>query len=107
MSRFRGAIDRIVSGEEPASVVDDLLEVSPPGWSGTVKKMLSKHSDKFGTGPGQLNPYAIAWSKHGKGQHAHKKPVKYKEKEWSKRRKAHPDRKDWKSSYRPVRKKDA
>jgi hypothetical protein len=52
----------------------NLNEKSPAGWSGTIRAMITKHPDKFGTEKGKLNPYAIAHSMKKKGA----KP-KYKE----------------------------
>lgn len=49
-----------------------LTEVSPPGWSGTVKAM-KKH-------PEIEEPYSLAWSMHKKGAKPHKKPEKGKPK---------------------------
>jgi DNA-directed RNA polymerase subunit RPC12/RpoP len=43
-------------------------EVSPPGWSGTVKAM-KKHKDI-------TNPFALAWSMKNKGAKPHYKPEK-------------------------------
>jgi rubrerythrin len=51
-----------------------LLEVSPAGWSGTVRAMITKHPDKFDSkskGGGKLNPYAIAHSMKKKGAKSH------------------------------------
>jgi len=45
-----------------------LGEVSPPGWSGTVKAM-KKHKDI-------TNPYALAWSMKNKGAKPHYKDMK-------------------------------
>ena len=42
-------------------------EVAPPGFSGTIKKML-KHKKI-------TNPYALAWSMYKKGDKPHEKPV--------------------------------
>ena len=42
-------------------------EVSPPGWSGTVKAM-KKHKDIS-------NPFALAWHMRKKGDKAHYKPM--------------------------------
>ena len=44
-------------------------EVSPPGWSGTVKAM-KKHKKKID------NPYALAWHMKKKGDKPHYKPEK-------------------------------
>lgn len=44
----------------------DFNEVSPPGWSGTVKAM-KKHKEID-------NPFALAWSMKKKGDKAHYKP---------------------------------
>lgn len=54
-------------------------EVAPPGWSGTVRAMQTKHSDKFdkeskGQG-GKINPYALAWSMKNKGAKSHYKQM--------------------------------
>lgn len=48
-----------------------LNEVSPPGWSGTVKAM-KKHKDID-------NPFALAWSMKNKGEKPHYKPEKKNE----------------------------
>jgi len=56
-------IDRVMHGESPSDVID---EVAPPGWSGTVKAM-KKHKDID-------NPFALAWSMKNKGAHPHKQP---------------------------------
>lgn len=43
-------------------------EKSPPGWSGTIKKMKEKH-------PEIDNPYGLAWSMYNKGYKHHYKPL--------------------------------
>jgi hypothetical protein len=45
----------------------ELNEDSPKGWRGTIRAMLTRHPDRFGTGPGKLNPYALAWAMKKKG----------------------------------------
>jgi hypothetical protein len=45
-----------------------LNEVSPPGWSGTVKAM-KRHKDID-------NPWALSWYMKNKGDKAHYKPEK-------------------------------
>jgi hypothetical protein len=61
------------------------MESAPPGWKGSVEAMKAKHPDKFGKGPGKLNPYAIAWAAKRKGYKPHYRksangdPVKIKE----------------------------
>lgn len=45
-----------------------MMEVAPPGWSGTVKAM-KKHKEID-------NPFALAWWMHRKGKKPHKKPHK-------------------------------
>ena len=60
------------TGEGPAGActkchgAGSLLEVSPPGWSGTVKAMKDE--------PDIDNPFALAWSMKNKGYKSHKKP---------------------------------
>jgi hypothetical protein len=48
--------------------MEQLNEISPHGWSGTVKAMLQKH-------PEIDNPYALAWSMKKKGHKPHYKPM--------------------------------
>ena len=48
-------------------VKENLDEVSPPGFSGTVKAMKDRH-------PEIDNPYALAWSMYKKGDKPHKAP---------------------------------
>lgn len=58
---------------------ENMNEVAPPGSSGSVRAMITKHGYKFdpkAKGKGKkMNPYAIAWSQHNKGAEWH-----YKEK---------------------------
>lgn len=71
-------------------------EVSPPGWSGSVKAM-KKHKEIS-------NPFALAWYMKNKGDHPHYKPEKKQKThesappEWYegflKSRTEHPSRKD-------------
>jgi len=60
----------------------ELNEVSPKGWHGTVRAMVTKEKDKFdpekkfkkGTKPKKgekLNPWAVAWSMKKKGYKPH------------------------------------
>ncbi len=49
-----------------SNAVSQLLEVSPPGFSGTTKAM-KKHKDID-------NPYALSWWMYKKGAKSHKKP---------------------------------
>lgn len=51
----------------------NLDEKAPAGWEGTVRAMKQKHGDKFGTGPGKINPYAIAHAAAKKGYKPHYK----------------------------------
>ena len=58
-------------------------EVSPPGWSGSVKAL--KRAQSRGDAPKRLNPWAITWAARNKGYRPHYKPtddpkrlVKYK-----------------------------
>ena len=53
-----------VAETEPEEV-EDLNEVAPPGWAGTVKAM-KKHKDID-------NPYALSWHMKKKGYKSHKK----------------------------------
>ena len=55
-----------------------LNEMSPPGWSGSVRAMITKHPDKFDSEgkDGKLNPYAIAWSQKKKKAKPHYKNQK-------------------------------
>lgn len=46
--------------------MSDFKEVSPPGWSGSVKAM-KKHKEID-------NPFALAWHMKNKGDKAHYKP---------------------------------
>ena len=46
------------------------------GIKGTVKAALDHHPDKFGKGPGKLNPYAIFTAKAKKGMKSHYKNQK-------------------------------
>jgi hypothetical protein len=48
-------------------------EAAKKGWRGTVAAMLQHHPDKFGKGPGKLNPWAIANSMANKGAKSHYK----------------------------------
>lgn len=48
--------------------MENFNEVSPPGFSGTVKAMLLRH-------PEIDNPYALAWSMYKKGDKPHYKPM--------------------------------
>src|SRR5208282_4368364 len=50
---------------------ETVVEVSPPGWSGTVKAM-KKHKEID-------NPFALAWSMKNKGDKPHYKPEPKKE----------------------------
>lgn len=81
---------------------DELHEVSPPGWAGTVKAMLRHHK-------GIKNPYALAWSMKGKGAKPHYKvpgdekstgpgePEKKKKYKGEKRRKTFSEWLEWRS----------
>jgi hypothetical protein len=55
-----GGVCEICEGE------DDMDEVAPPGWEGTVKAM-KKHPTKID------NPWALSWSMRNKGYKSHKK----------------------------------
>jgi hypothetical protein len=66
------------AGKKPQEALDSyeakmesLDEVSPPGFSGTVKAMKKRH-------PEIDNPWALAWSMYKKGAKPHKKPEKGK-----------------------------
>lgn len=54
--------------KELTELMKKVQEVSPPGWSGTVKHM-KKHK-------GIDNPFALAWSMKNKGDKPHYKPEK-------------------------------
>lgn len=60
-----------------------LNEVSPPGWSGTVKAM-KKHKKEIS------NPFALAWHMKKKGAKPHYKP----EKDDSTKSKGKPEKKE-------------
>ena len=52
-----------------------IQEVSPPGWSGTVKRM-KKHKEI-------TNPFALAWSMKKKGHQPHyKEETKFIDEKW-------------------------
>lgn len=63
--------------------MSDFKEVSPPGWSGTVKAM-KRHSDEID------NPFALAWHMKNKGDESHYKP----EPKDSSKSKKKPEKKD-------------
>ena len=77
MSRYSKTMSETM--EEVRANEERLLEVSPPGFKGTVKAM-KKHDDID-------NPYALAWHMKNKGDEAHykskdgkpEKKEKYKE----------------------------
>ena len=62
---------------------ENMNEVAPPGSSGSVRAMITKHGDKFdpkAKGKGKkMNPYAIAWAQHNKGAEWHYKEKKDKD----------------------------
>lgn len=60
----------VATGDAAQRLFDQWLdEVSPPGFSGTVKAMKGKHPDLD-------NPYALAWSMYKKGAKPHYPPEK-------------------------------
>lgn len=82
------AIDRMVIAETAewmANRLATLLEVSPPGWKGTVRAM-KKHKDID-------NPWALAWSMKNKGAKPH-----YKDDESGEKKKQYTDE----SAMKPV-----
>jgi len=60
-----GTCDECGEQMKPGLEEEDLDEVAPEGWEGTVKAM-KKHSDI-------KNPWALAWSMKNKGYKSHKK----------------------------------
>jgi hypothetical protein len=60
--------------------MSDINEVSPPGWSGSVKAM-KKHKKDID------NPYALAWHMKKKGDKPHYKPEEDSKKEPKKKEK--------------------
>ena len=63
MSRYRKSMGEIMA--EVEKIGQELPEVSPPGWKGSVKAM-KKHSDID-------NPWALAWHMKNKGDKPHYK----------------------------------
>ncbi len=51
-------------------------EVTKKGWRGTVAAMLQNHPDKFGKGPGKINPWALTNAMAKKGAKSHYKDQK-------------------------------
>jgi hypothetical protein len=47
--------------------MNNLQEVSPPGWGGTTLAMKKNHKKKIG------NPWALSWWMKNKGAHSHYK----------------------------------
>lgn len=67
-------LTRLIAAQD-ITVVDaikNLLEVAPPGWSGTVKKMKGKSKIS--------NPFALSWWMHNRGDRPHYKPEEGKPK---------------------------
>jgi len=78
-----------------------MSEVAPPGFSGTVRAMQSKHPELFGDK--SKNAYALAWSMYKKGDSPH-----YKEMPEKDSRKGTPvKKKKAKSKKKKVEKKSA
>lgn len=70
-----------------------LNEVSPPGFTGTVRAMLLHHPETFGDGG--LNAYAVAWSMYKKGNKSHYKDQKSSKKGKPKKKKDKKSFKEW------------
>ena len=49
------------------NILQQISEVSPPGFKGTVKAMKRRHSNEID------NPYALSWWMKKKGYKSHKK----------------------------------